>query len=380
MKKTIVLTVFLLIGSLSVVCAQTMTKQQALNEIARIEKFNEQVVEMLRQAWEVGRTHTDTIIDTPKGKVTIKFNLSEIISNNYTGSTRDFYLRNWHGEMGGNELRLNTSSWAFKDNKQLKIKHLIAHELGHHVADNADLAPTGKYRTVSDLSEINADAFAMRYMGKTDSITVLKGDSASQDYIDAVIKRAEEMEREERETLARLRNIAGTSQPQQQSQPQNARSAQSYYDSGNIADDNGDYKKAIVDFTEAIRIDPSFVNAYIDRAYVYNNIGDYNRAIADCNEAIRLDPNNSTVYNNRASSYFYKGDYDSAITDCNEAIRLNPNLSNAYYNRANSYMQKRNYKQARADVNRALQIDPNFQAAKDLARTISNAVPVWEQN
>jgi len=192
----------------------TAQQQQALDEIARIEKFNAQVDEMLRQAWEAGRTQTETVIDTPYGKVTVKFNLAEIINNNYTGSSRDFHLRNWHGSMGGNELRLNTSSWAFKNNNQLKIKQVIAHELGHHIVDrNTSVAPPGQYRTVSDLSEINADAFAMRHMGKTDSITVLKGDSSSQDYIDAVIKRAEEMEREDRENLNRLRNIASL-QPQ----------------------------------------------------------------------------------------------------------------------------------------------------------------------
>jgi len=184
-------------------------QQQALDEIARIEKFNAQIDEMLRQAWEAGRTQTETVIDTPYGKVTIKFNLAEIINSNYTDSTRDFHLRNWHGSMGGNELRLNTSSWAFKNNNQLKIKQVIAHELGHHIVDrNTSVAPPGQYRTVSDISEINADAFAMRYMGKTDSIAVLKSDSSSQDYINAVINRMEEMEREDRENLNRLRNIA----------------------------------------------------------------------------------------------------------------------------------------------------------------------------
>ena len=54
MKKTMLLTAVLFAGSLSAVWAQSMTKQQALDEIARIERFNAQTEEMLRQAWEAG--------------------------------------------------------------------------------------------------------------------------------------------------------------------------------------------------------------------------------------------------------------------------------------------------------------------------------------
>ena len=106
MKK---LTILLICACIVISSAFAQTRQQALDEIARIEK----IPEMLRQAWEAGRTQTDTVIDTPYGKVSIKFNLDEIIAERYTGSTKDFYLRNWHGEMVSNgELRINNGgSW-----------------------------------------------------------------------------------------------------------------------------------------------------------------------------------------------------------------------------------------------------------------------------
>jgi len=67
MKK---LTVLILCVRIAVSAAFAQTRQQALDEIARIERFNAQIPEMLRQAWEAGRTQKETVIDTPYGKVT----------------------------------------------------------------------------------------------------------------------------------------------------------------------------------------------------------------------------------------------------------------------------------------------------------------------
>jgi len=86
MKKKL-LTIFLYF-SLAVSAAFAQTRQQALDEIARIEKVAAQMPEIVRQAWEAGRTQTDTVIDTPYGKLTIKFNLDEIIREQYTGAAR----------------------------------------------------------------------------------------------------------------------------------------------------------------------------------------------------------------------------------------------------------------------------------------------------
>jgi hypothetical protein len=232
MKKTMLLTAALLAGSLSAVWAQSMTKQQALDEIARIERFNVQVDTMLRQAWEAGRTQKETVIDTPYGKVTVKFNLAEKIKETYTGNVLAMQLHTWQGVMQGNELRLNTESWRNKTPEG--TKGVITHELGHHMDRRPNKRAVdfvlASNAVPEDLNEIEADAFALRHLGKFDYVLSLLNNAFSQTrYIDAVIKRASEMEREERENLNRLRNIAGLSP---QAQPQNAGTARSYIDSG----------------------------------------------------------------------------------------------------------------------------------------------------
>jgi hypothetical protein len=97
MKK---LTALLICACIALSSAFAQTRQQALDEIARIEKVVAQTPEMLRQAWEAGRTQTETVIDTPYGKVTIKFNLDELIRERYTGYELSDNLLTWGGVQG----------------------------------------------------------------------------------------------------------------------------------------------------------------------------------------------------------------------------------------------------------------------------------------
>jgi tetratricopeptide (TPR) repeat protein len=339
MKKTIILIAVLLICSLTAVWSQTMTKQQALNEIARIERFNAQVDEMLRQAWEAGRTKTETVIDTPYGKVTVKFNLTGLPN----------------GEMSGNELRLNTESYHNKTTEDMKAT--IAHELGHHMDRSGSrvLALGAGYMSTEDISEINADAFALRHSDKFYTIAKLKDNQlAGQAYIDAVINRAEQMEREEIENLARLRNIAGLP-PQPQSsqlrrQVQNAISAMQYFDSAKAVR-NTDRAKAIANYNEAIRLSPNYRDAYIERGILQSGFA----AIADFTEALRINPDSADAYYWRGREYNQMKDYNKAIADLTEALRFRfPDSKMVYEKRAEAYMGKYDYDNAIADYSKNL--------------------------
>ena len=102
----------------------------------------------------------------------------------------------------------------------------------------------------------------------------------------------------------------------------------------------GDYDKAIVDSTEAIRLNPTNDAAYRNRGGAYLLKGDTGKAIADYTEVIRLVPKFAAAYDDRGNAYAMKGDYDKAIADYTEAIRLDPKLATAYSNRSNAYQKK----------------------------------------
>ena len=124
-----------------------------------------------------------------------------------------------------------------------------------------------------------------------------------------------------------------------------------------------DYGRAIADFSHAIKLDPKYAAAFYNRGAAYSVGNEYDRAIADFSEAIRLDPNFAAAYYNRGTAHAGKNEYDSAIADFSEAIRLNPRFAAAYNNRGFAFMGQKDYDRAIADYSEAVRLDPRYAGA-----------------
>jgi len=123
------------------------------------------------------------------------------------------------------------------------------------------------------------------------------------------------------------------------------------------------FDEAISDFTAALRLDPNNAVIYRERGIVYSDKGDTSQAIADFDQAIRFDPNNAPAYNSRGIVYLKKKDYDRAIADFSQALRLDNNYTSAYTNRGVAYLDRNDYDHAIADFNQALRLNPNDASA-----------------
>ena len=132
-----------------------------------------------------------------------------------------------------------------------------------------------------------------------------------------------------------------------------------FYKRGNAYYGKGDLSRAILDYDQAIRLNPSHANSFSNRGVAYARKGDYDRAILDYDEAIRLNPNHADAFSNRGVAHARKGDYDRAILDYDEATRLNPNHADARYGRANAYRRKGDYDQAILNYDEAIRLNPN---------------------
>jgi len=130
---------------------------------------------------------------------------------------------------------------------------------------------------------------------------------------------------------------------------------------------NKDYDHAIADYTEVIRLNPKDPDAFGGRGVAYDNKGDYERAIGNYNEAIRLAPNEIRPFYNRGLAYAHKQELDSALADFSEAIRLGAAYrakgdgtakehADAFYNRGVAYDRKQDYERAIADFNEAVRL------------------------
>ena len=110
-------------------------------------------------------------------------------------------------------------------------------------------------------------------------------------------------------------------------------SAKTYFTWGNTKAGLGDYKGAIADFDNAIRLKPDHANTYNNRGIAKDNLGQHSAAIADFDSAIRLKPDHANAYLYRGVAKSKLGQHSAAIADFDNAIRLKPDHASAYFNR-----------------------------------------------
>lgn len=121
---------------------------------------------------------------------------------------------------------------------------------------------------------------------------------------------------------------------------------------------------AIADYTQAIRIIPSFSRAYCERAGVKRLLkGDIQGSIDDCNTAIRLTPDSPEVYMELADTYLMDGKPDYAIDVLDKAAEVDPCFSDVYSRRGYAKSLKGDMDGAIEDHRKAIGINPQNAAA-----------------
>ena len=121
----------------------------------------------------------------------------------------------------------------------------------------------------------------------------------------------------------------------------------------------GQHDRAIQDYDQAIKLDPSDAIVYNNRGIAYSTKGQHDRAIQDYDQAIKLNPSDATAFNNRGLAYSAKGQLDRAIQDYDQAIKLDPSDAIVYYNRGIAYSAKGQHDRAIQDYDQAIKLDPS---------------------
>jgi tetratricopeptide (TPR) repeat protein len=107
--------------------------------------------------------------------------------------------------------------------------------------------------------------------------------------------------------------------------------------------DTKDLDERIRFYSQAIRLNPNFVEAFTNRGSARKLKGDLEGALQDYIEAIRLKRDYAYAFYGRGLARLETGDLESALKDYNEAIRLKPDYAHAYYNRAVIFQSQGNY-------------------------------------
>lgn len=162
----------------------------------------------------------------------------------------------------------------------------------------------------------------------------------------------------------------------------------------------GEYDRAILDYDEAIRLNPQDAVAYHNRGFAYHHknnrdraFENYNtairlntdlaqqpniqcvlynptkkvnadKAIEDCSKALALASDFALAYYIRGNAYLNQEEPDRAIADYNKFIELNPKNALAYVSRGAAYWDKEDYDRAAADYNKAIELEPSNETAK----------------
>jgi len=115
---------------------------------------------------------------------------------------------------------------------------------------------------------------------------------------------------------------------------------------------------------------PKTARDYYNRAVnMYRFFKNDEKAIRDLTEAIRLDPMYIDAYIERGFHYYGKDNIDLVITDFNEAIKLNPDIDNDYgiihCFLGDAYSSKSEWDLAISNYEKSLEIDPDYTEAKE---------------
>lgn len=173
-----------------------------------------------------------------------------------------------------------------------------------------------------------------------------------------------------------------------------------YFCKADIEGNRGEYNNAIINYSNAIKIDTTYVDPYIKRGVIYgkqyeengnqqdfisakenlekakelgpqyieiyNNLGilyrlheNYELAEKELTTALKMNPYFIPAYNNRGIVYERQKLFDKAIEDYTYAIKINPNYPKAYENRGIVFSQQKKYELAEKDFNKAIEIDPD---------------------
>lgn len=121
-------------------------------------------------------------------------------------------------------------------------------------------------------------------------------------------------------------------------------------------------------YLEAIRNNPSDVEAHLQMGIVLAKLGDHGEAMKYFEKVLSLDPKNASAMNNKGNILMIQDKYAEAQKAYVAATKLMPNDAQVWVNLTRAYMRTSSIKNAKAAFARAQKLDP---AIKDQYRALA---------
>ncbi len=139
--------------------------------------------------------------------------------------------------------------------------------------------------------------------------------------------------------------------------------ANAYYQRGLLYLNTNQFRSAIDDFTNAIKLVDSSANLFYNRALAYDKEDMNNEALSDLGRAIYLNPKMAAAYNVRGLLYVKINNLGLAAKDYQAAIAIDPNYDQAYFNYGTLLVRQNQYKEAVEEFSKAISANVPAKAA-----------------
>ena len=121
-----------------------------------------------------------------------------------------------------------------------------------------------------------------------------------------------------------------------------------------------EYPNAMLDYRQAIQLDPGLYRPYFNRALLFTAQNHLDSALADYGRAAQLAPDTADIYLNRGQVYAMLNQMPQAIRDFEKAVQLDEDNAPAWYNLGNTYFREKEYAKATPAFDKATRYDPQF--------------------
>lgn len=97
-----------------------------------------------------------------------------------------------------------------------------------------------------------------------------------------------------------------------------------YFNNGNRAYEQNNFREAITQYDLALKLDSTFYAARFARGMAYAAIKNFEGALSDFNECVSMNPKDKKAYMQRGMLKASMSDYGSALTDFEMCYNLDP--------------------------------------------------------
>jgi tetratricopeptide (TPR) repeat protein len=133
--------------------------------------------------------------------------------------------------------------------------------------------------------------------------------------------------------------------------------AKDYFNKGWTKMHQSDWSGAVVEFDQAIKLDPKDIEAYFERGASKLMLKDRSGGMADYNQALQIDPKNIAAYLKRGEAN-QMSDPKAAVADYNQVVALDPKNKDAYEGIATVYWMHQDSDGTIVAYDKIIEIDP----------------------